>query len=87
MITRLGKSLLRHARACSFCLLLLLLFCGISAFAQTVSQQQVADLQRQIAEAHSNADNAWMLVSAALVINARLRGPGLRDRLVVYRMK
>jgi ammonium transporter, Amt family len=75
VITRLGQSLARRRGACCLCLLLLLLFCGMAASAQTVSQQQVADLQRQIAEAHSNADNAWMLVSAALVL--MMTGPGL----------
>jgi ammonium transporter, Amt family len=72
---RLGKSLSRRSGACSLCLLFLLLFCGLSASAQTVSQQQVADLQRQVAEARGNADNAWMLVSSALVL--MMTGPGL----------
>ena len=57
-----------------FCLVLLL-FCGLAASAQTVSPQQVADLQKQVTEARGNADNAWMLVSAALVL--MMTGPGL----------
>jgi Amt family ammonium transporter len=52
-----------------------LLFCGLAASAQTVSRQQVADLQRQVTEARGNADNAWMLVSSALVL--MMTGPGL----------
>ncbi|HVJ04958.1 MAG TPA: ammonium transporter, partial [Candidatus Saccharimonadales bacterium] len=35
----------------------------------------MADLQRQVAEARSNADNGWMLVSSALVL--MMTGPGL----------
>ena len=57
-----------------FCLVLLL-FCGLAASAQTVSPQQLADLQKQVTEARSNADNAWMLVSSALVL--MMTGPGL----------
>jgi Amt family ammonium transporter len=53
----------------------LLLFCGLALSAQTVSPQQLADLQRQVTEARGNADNAWMLVSAALVL--MMTGPGL----------
>jgi len=60
--------------ACWFCLVLLL-FCAFAASAQTVSQQQVADLQKQVTEARGNADNAWMLVSSALVL--MMTGPGL----------
>jgi Amt family ammonium transporter len=42
----------------------------------TVQQQaQVAALERQVADAHSAADNAWMLVCAALVL--MMTGPGL----------
>jgi Amt family ammonium transporter len=51
------------------------LFCGLALSAQTVSPQQIADLQKQVTEARSNADNAWMLVSAALVL--MMTGPGL----------
>jgi Amt family ammonium transporter len=53
----------------------LLLFCGLALGAQTVSPLQLADLQRQVTEARGNADNAWMLVSAALVL--MMTGPGL----------
>ena len=38
-------------------------------------QEQVARLQQQVAEAKSAGDNAWMLVSAALVL--LMTGPGL----------
>jgi len=52
-----------------------LLFFGLALCAQTVSPQQLADLQKQVTEARSNADNAWMLVSSALVL--MMTGPGL----------
>ena len=55
--------------------LIFLLFCGLALSAQTVSPQQLADLQKQVTDARSNADNAWMLVSAALVL--MMTGPGL----------
>jgi ammonium transporter, Amt family len=40
-----------------------------------VSQAQLATLQKSISDAQSSADNAWMLVSAALVL--MMTGPGL----------
>jgi ammonium transporter, Amt family len=47
-----------------------------TAFAQVPSStDQIAKLQTQIANAQSSADNAWMLVSAALVL--MMTGPGL----------
>lgn len=55
-----------------------LLFCGLPALAQTSSQsvsQQIAQLQQQVAQAQMSGDNAWMLVSAALVL--MMTGPGL----------
>ena len=57
------------------CCLLALLFCGAALAAQSVSPQQFADLQKQVTEARSNADNAWMLISTALVL--LMTGPGL----------
>ena len=36
---------------------------------------QIAQLQQQVADAKSSADNAWMLVSSALVL--MMTGPGL----------
>ena len=62
-------------RGARWCCVLLLLFFGLAASAQTVAPQQLADLQRQVTEARSNADNAWMLVSSALVL--MMTGPGL----------
>jgi len=62
-------------RGARLCCLLILLFCGLALSAQTVSPQQFADLQKQITEARGNADNAWMLVSSALVL--MMTGPGL----------
>jgi Amt family ammonium transporter len=50
-------------------------FCSLAASAQTVSPQQIADLQSQVTAARSNADNAWMLVCSALVL--LMTGPGL----------
>jgi Amt family ammonium transporter len=52
-----------------------LLLCGLAVSAQTVSSQQLADLQKQVTDARSNADNSWMLVSSALVL--MMTGPGL----------
>jgi Amt family ammonium transporter len=57
------------------CCLLLLVFSGLALSAQTVTPQQLADLQRQVAEARGNADNAWMLICSALVL--MMTGPGL----------
>ena len=39
------------------------------------TQEQIASLQAAVQNAQSNADNAWMLVSAALVL--LMTGPGL----------
>ena len=69
-----GKSLLSNGGVRWSCLIFLL-FCGLALSAQTVSPQQLADLQKQVTDARSNADNAWMLVSAALVL--MMTGPGL----------
>src|SRR6202012_5111402 len=53
-----------------------LLCSSVTAFAQVPSStDQIAKLQTQIANAQSSADNAWMLVSAALVL--MMTGPGL----------
>jgi Amt family ammonium transporter len=41
----------------------------------TVSPDRIAKLEQQIADAKSSADNAWMLISAALVL--MMTGPGL----------
>ena len=74
MTTQPGKSYSSYSVA-RWCCLLLLLFCGLAVSAQTVSPQQLADLQKQVTEARGNADNAWMLVSSALVL--MMTGPGL----------
>ncbi len=61
-------------------LLLLILFAGMLA-AQTPaataapSSDQIAQLQQQIADVKSSADNGWMLVCSALVL--LMTGPGL----------
>jgi Amt family ammonium transporter len=46
---------------------------GPTASAQV--QDRIAQLEQQVAEARSSGDNAWMLVSAALVL--MMTGPGL----------
>ncbi len=54
------------------------LLSGLSAFAQSslnATPNQIARLQSQITNARLSADNAWMLVSAALVL--LMTGPGL----------
>ena len=74
MIKLQGKSLSFKSGA-RWCCLLGLMFFGLALCAQTVSPQQFADLQKQITDARSNADNAWMLMSSALVL--MMTGPGL----------
>jgi ammonium transporter, Amt family len=60
-------------------LLMLLMLCGVALFAQASPSAPdaptLAQLQQQIAEAKSSADNAWMLVCCALVL--LMTGPGL----------
>jgi Amt family ammonium transporter len=46
-----------------------------SASQAPASQAQIAALQKSVSDAQSSADNAWMLVSAALVL--MMTGPGL----------
>src|SRR5579862_3623882 len=55
-----------------------ILFASPWLLAQTPSastQPQIAALQQSIQNAQTNADNAWMLMSAALVL--LMTGPGL----------
>ncbi len=67
----------------SFCLLLVVVYLasfGVTVLAQTtaqspVSPDKISQLEASIADAKSSADNAWMLVSAALVL--MMTGPGL----------
>ncbi len=47
---------------------------GVAASGASV-EQQMSELRQQVAEARSSGDNAWMLVSAALVL--MMTGPGL----------
>jgi Amt family ammonium transporter len=55
---------------------LALLFCGIaSAQAPADVEKRLADLDKAVKSAQSAGDNAWMLVSAALVL--MMTGPGL----------
>jgi ammonium transporter, Amt family len=73
-------------RSCTLKLLFLFIFLGIPSLviAQTASapadsapatQAQIAALQQAVQNAQSAGDNAWMLVSAALVL--LMTGPGL----------
>ncbi len=48
---------------------------GDSTSSRASLQEQVARLEQQVADARSSGDNAWMLVSAALVL--MMTGPGL----------
>jgi len=52
-----------------------LLLAGTVASAQAEAPDQIAELQRQIAEAQTSADNGWILVCSALVL--MMTGPGL----------
>ncbi len=62
-----------------FLALLVLFLFGASLAAQAgpaaSTADRIAQLQQQVAEAKSSADNAWMLVSSALVL--MMTGPGL----------
>ena len=62
----------------AFCLGLILLAGGSHLAAQTspaATTDRIAQLESQVKNAQSSADNAWMLVSAALVL--LMTGPGL----------
>ncbi len=48
---------------------------GSSEVGSTPQQQRIAQLEQQVADARSAGDNAWMLVSSALVL--MMTGPGL----------
>ena len=48
---------------------------AVSAPAAPATQAQIAALQKSVSDAQGSADNAWMLVSAALVL--MMTGPGL----------
>lgn len=64
-------------------LLFLLVFCGAAAFAQSSAttpgapstEERLARLEQQAADARLAADNSWMLTSSALVL--LMTGPGL----------
>jgi Amt family ammonium transporter len=61
------------------CLLIFMLLSAGACFAQTTAPAatgaQIAQLQAQVAQAQSSADNSWMLASAAMVL--LMTGPGL----------
>ncbi len=76
------KSTIRVRSVREWSLLLCVVFFGCALFAQTVpatqsivTPERIAELEQKIAEAHGAADNAWMLVCAALVL--MMTGPGL----------
>ena len=48
---------------------------AVAPAATPVTPQRVADLEKAVAAAQSNADNSWMLTSSALVL--MMTGPGL----------
>ncbi len=69
-------------RTCRLCSLILAIVLGSPALALAqagasapATQAQIAALQQQVRDAQSAGDNAWMLVSAALVL--LMTGPGL----------
>jgi len=47
----------------------------VTAQSSKTVNEKLAELEQRTAEAESHADNAWMLVSAALVL--MMTGPGL----------
>jgi Amt family ammonium transporter len=63
------------------CLVVFLLSAPLAAIAQTVTEpagaqnERIARLEQQVADSKSAADNAWMLMSSALVL--LMTGPGL----------
>jgi Amt family ammonium transporter len=75
----------RRTRAWRYCLLLAMILWGASgAFAQAAAptdfskaspSEKLTQLDQRVTAAQSSADNAWMLVSAALVL--MMTGPGL----------
>ena len=63
-------------RALSLCLILLASGCHLTAQSSPATPaDRIAQLELQVKNAQSSADNAWMLVSAALVL--LMTGPGL----------
>src|SRR6266545_6642619 len=54
---------------------LVLVYLGLAHMALAQPVDRIAQLERQVAEAKSNADNSWMLVCSALVL--MMTGPGL----------
>ena len=76
------KSTIRVRSVRKWSLLFSVVFFGCGLFAQTVpatqsivTPERIAELEQKIAAAHGAADNAWMLVCAALVL--MMTGPGL----------
>ena len=76
------KSTIRVRSVREWSLLLSVVFCGCGLFAQTVpatqsivTPERIAELELKSPPLRSAADNAWMLVCAALVL--MMTGPGL----------
>ena len=76
------RSTIRVRTVREWSLLLCVVLIGCALFAQTapatqsiVTPERIAELEQKIADAHGAADNAWMLVCAALVL--MMTGPGL----------
>lgn len=79
------RSLSERSKAWRCCFVLVVVLCGVhSCFGQTAGAQDLSksttteklnQLDQRVTAAQSSADNAWMLVSAALVL--MMTGPGL----------
>jgi Amt family ammonium transporter len=72
---QMNKALLRRRLSLGGGCLLVVLACCITGPAQSAALDRIAQLEQQVKAAQSSADNAWMLVSAALVL--MMTGPGL----------
>ena len=71
----MNKALLRRRLSLGGGCVLVVLACCIAGLAQSPAPDRIAQLEQQVKAAQSSADNAWMLVSAALVL--MMTGPGL----------
>lgn len=73
----MGRDWVRNGRLGLLAVVALLLLSTQAGFAQTegASADRIAKLEQQVVEAKGAADNAWMLVSSALVL--MMTGPGL----------
>src|SRR5450755_598873 len=80
-----GGSLSRRSKAWRCCFVLVVVLCGVhfcfgqtagaQDFSKSTTTEKLNQLDQRVTAAQSSADNAWMLVSAALVL--MMTGPGL----------